>query len=177
MNKRNRQPYKNALLVSLFMLGACASHQHRPVSDLLIPSDNCEIVNGRYIVEPESDSDILASVVFDSDQSIDNLEIKKSDDGMVFLGFLETVQALKREIPQRFSCRKSVFTVVLDDQGSGGALISSASDTKLEMFSTDESSLTLRFIDSALTFVFIVPTYQSEDYVVILERVPEPSAN
>jgi hypothetical protein len=159
------------------MLGACGSHQHRPDPDLLISSDNCEIVNGRYIVGQESESDILASAIFGSEETIDNLEIRKSDQGVVFLGFLEAKQVLKREIPRRFSCKMSVLTVVLDDQGSGGALVMSASDTRLELFSTNESTLALRFIDSALTFVFIVPAYQSEDYEVILERVTGPNAN
>ena len=161
----------SVLVVLLPTLGACGSHEYRPDPDLLVSSDNCEIVNGRYIVGQESDSTILASAIFGSEGTIDNLKIEKSDHGVVFLGFLEGDHVLEREIPRRFSCRKSILTVVLDDQGSGGALVTSASDTKLELFSTNESSLTLRFVDSALTFVFIIPAYQSEDYEVILEKV------
>jgi hypothetical protein len=174
MHKRNRQSYRAVLLVLLPVLGACVTHQHEPDPDLLIPSDNCEIVNGKYVVGSGSDSDILAGAVFGSEEIVDNLEITKSDQGVVFLGFLETGRTLKREIPQRFSCRRSVLTVVLDDQGSGGGSVSSASDTKLELYATDESSLTLRFIDSALTFVLFVPSYQSEDFEVTLERVTGP---
>ena len=177
MYKRNRPPYRTVFLVLLPMLSACVSHQHRPDPDRLIASDNCEIVNGRYVVGPESDGAMLASAVFGAEETIDNLEIKKSDQGVVFFGLLETGQTLKREIPERFSCRKSVLTVILDDQGSAGALVTSASDTRLELFSTNESLLTLRFIDSALTFAFIVPSYRSKDFEVILERVTGPSSD
>ena len=175
--KRSPHTYRTILFALLSVLGACVSHQHRPDSDLLIASENCELVNGQYVVDAGSDSEILASAIFDSEEIVEILEISKSDNGVVFLGGLATGQTLKREIPQRYSCRKSVLTVVLDDQASGDALVLSASDTKVELYSTDEISLTLRFIDSALTFVFIVPSYQSDDYEMILKRETGPSAN
>ena len=154
------------------------SHQHKPDLDLLIPSVNCEIVNGRFTVGSASDGDILANVVFGSDEIIHTLEIEKSDQGVLLSGFSNTELAVEREIPQRFSCRKSVLTVVLDDQGNAGnGLVTQASDKKLEIFSMEEDRLTLRFVDSALTFIFIVPAYQSEDYEVVLERVIAPNAN
>ena len=174
MLDRTRWNLKFTFFVALSSLGACVSHQHQPEPDQLISSENCEIVNGRYIVRSASDGDILASAVFDSEETISTLVIEKSDSGVVFHGGLDSEQELAREIPERHSCRNSVLTVVLDDQAASGGLAMQASDKKLEMFATDENLLSLRFIDAALTFIFIIPAYQSEDYIVILERTAKP---
>lgn len=149
------------------------THQHKPESDLLISSADCEIVNGAYTFASAADGDFVASNIFRTEAAIRTFEVEKNETQVSFRGVSDAGHTLTREIPERFSCNGTVLTVLLEDQAAGGGVVMSATDKKLEMFSIDEKYLTLRFIDSNLTFVFILPTYQSEDKEIVVERMAE----
>ena len=165
-----------ALVVLLTMLSACTSNELAPDPDQLIRSDDCAIANGKYRTDLETDQNILAGSIFGTVDSVGTLEVEKTESGVFFIGETDDGQLLKRDIPERFSCNSSVLTVVLDDQGVSGAMVSSASDTKLELYARDETSITLRFIESELTFIIFIPVYQSQDHEVVLQRTIDSSA-
>lgn len=153
------------------VISACASYQHQPDADSLQISEDCQIVNGQYVVESDSDGALLADAIFETDEPVSVIEIEKTAAQVSIRGNSATGQVFTRDIPERFSCRNSVLTLVLKDEGGGGGMGVRASDKKLELFSEDADSLNFRFIDTAFTMLLIVPYYQSDDEQIVLRRV------
>lgn len=164
---------KFGFLLPMAMLSACTSYQYQPDADSLLISEDCQIVNGQYIVESDSDGELLAGAIFETDEPVSTMEIERSATQVSIRGKTRAGQTLTRNIPERFSCRNSVLTLVLQDEGSGGGMGVRASDTKLELFSENEGFLNFRFIDTAFTMLLIIPYYESDDEEIVLRRIDE----
>ena len=157
------------LLVLLPIQTACVSHQHQPDPATLTKSANCELVNGSYIVDSEEEGRVLAESLFDEDEVVSALAIEKTANEIAFHANTVSGQELPTAFFSRFSCNDSILKLILSDQYSGDGVFMNASDQVLELFVSDEGSLSLRFISTTLAFFFIIPYYGSSDQLITLQ--------
>ena len=157
------------------MQTACVSHDHKPELAALTQSSNCEVVNGSYLLESEEDSRVLAESLFGDSDVLGALEIEKSATEVAFRASDITGQALPVVSLPRYSCTDSVLRVILNSEGSGNGLFMETTDNVLDLYSTDESTLELRFINTRMALMFLIPYYKSEDELVTLKRTTPPT--
>ena len=163
-------------LLSILLIAGCISSKHRPDKDALIDTPDCEIVVGNYAVESAGDGDVLARLLFSIDEAIANIEIQRAGSGVSFRGETAAGQEVEA-FGSRSSCADSILRAVLVDEMSGSGIGMSASDRILEMYSSEEGSLNLRFIDTTIAFLLVIPYYSSGDELVVLREVKETASD
>lgn len=150
---------------------ACSSLDHRPDPAALVQSTDCGIVNGEFRIRSEDDGRKLANRVFEQDQPLVTLEVDKGSSQVVLRGTTASEAVLEKDVSGRFSCGKSVLTLILVDEVSGDSVVLQTESMKLELFALDADELTLRFIDTQLTFLFLLPVYDESDEAFVLDRI------
>lgn len=150
---------------------ACSSLDDKPDSAALVESPDCEIVSGQFRVRSEEDGLELATRIFGEDLPLVALGVEQKSGQVILRGTTTSEQVLQASVAGRFSCRNSVLTLLLADEGYGGAIVAQADSTTLELFAHDTDTLNLRFIDSALTFVLLVPVFRESDESFIVDRI------
>ena len=157
--------------VATFLV-ACTSHQHKPEPDTLIAAPDCALANGTFGVESAAESTLLDDYLFRSGELLSAVRVALSD-GAVDIEGITVADASVLNKVHRFACNDSVLTLIIKDEGGGDGLVMQAADTKLELFATDTESLAFRFIDTQLTFLFLLPVYDSTDRLLVLRRLPD----
>jgi hypothetical protein len=168
---RNPPAIKAILVAVLLGVYACSSFDHKPDPAEVVQSTDCEIVNGRFRVRSVDDGRKLAGRVFVDDHALVTLELEKGGEHVILRGTTASGKGLEKDIAGRFSCNKSVLTLLLVDDASPGSLGMHTESMQLELFALDAGTLTLRFVDTELTFVFLLPVYSESDEAFVLERI------
>lgn len=156
----------------LATLSSCVSHQYRPDTTTLPDSPDCASVNGRFLAASDEDGRSIGKLLLDTDDTVSDIEVTKTEMSLTVHTSISTGRTPMTRTFNRITCADSVLRAILIDEHDSNGLILSASDRVLELFVSDDDTLNLRFIDTTLSFVFIVPYYRSRDALISLQRAP-----
>ena len=155
----------------LSLASGCVFHDDKPDPESLFVSPDCEAVNGRYAFRSAEDGKTIALSLFDEETEITELVVTKTELNVA----IEASDADAREYGpvfySRYDCGDSVLKMIVFDEATTGGIGMDTSNRVMEMFVTDSGLLNIRFVDTTMGFVYILPYYASSDDLYTLERI------